>query len=123
VNDDKLLDRFGLALEERRLHMAYQPTIALDSGQLKRVEALMRWVDPDVGPVSPARFIPLAEQHGMIGGLTEWGLAAVLRQWTEWKKSGVDIGIAFNISALSLEQLPIWSSACAERFMSRRTVW
>jgi len=105
VTDGALLERFRQALESRCLYMMYQPTIALDDGKLKRVEALMRWDDGASGSVSPARFIPIAEQHGLIGALTEWGLADVLRQWTKWRKSGLDIEIAFNISALSLEQL------------------
>jgi EAL domain-containing protein (putative c-di-GMP-specific phosphodiesterase class I) len=100
-----MLGRFRAALRERRLHMAYQPTIALDSGELTRVEALMRWEDATLGPISPSRFIPMAEQHDLIADLTQWGLSAVLRQWTEWRKTGLEIDIAFNISAHSLEQL------------------
>lgn len=100
-----MLKRFGTALAERRLHMVYQPKIAVRDGSLKRVEALVRWEDPELGSVSPADFIPLAEQHGLIGELTEWGLASVLRQWLQWREVGLDTSIAFNISALSLERL------------------
>ena len=100
-----MLKRFSKALAERRLRMVYQPKIALSDGSLKRVEALVRWDDPELGSVPPGQFIPLAEQHGLIGELTEWGLGRVLRQWLEWRDSGLDTCIAFNISALSLEQL------------------
>ena len=100
-----LLGRFSKSLEERRLHMVYQPKVSLRDGSLKRVEALMRWNDPELGHVPPAQFIPLAEEHGLIAPLTEWGLATVLRQWSKWCKRGLDTSIAFNISALSLEHL------------------
>lgn len=105
MTDEVLLTRLRQALDNGLLHMAYQPTIALADGHLQRVEALVRWDDAELGPVSPATFVPLAEQHGLIGPLTEWGLAQVLRQWRRWRKSGLDTGLAFNISALSLEQL------------------
>ncbi len=65
----------------------------------------MRWEDPELGTVEPSRFIPLAEQHGLIDELTQWGLRTSLRQWLEWRDQGIDTSIAFNISALSLEQL------------------
>jgi EAL domain-containing protein (putative c-di-GMP-specific phosphodiesterase class I) len=100
-----MLKRFGEALAERQLHMVYQPKISLRDGSLKRVEALVRWEDPELGSVSPADFIPVAEQHGLIGDLTEWGLAIVLRQWLQWRDLGLDTSIAYNISALSLERL------------------
>jgi EAL domain-containing protein (putative c-di-GMP-specific phosphodiesterase class I) len=105
VTNARLLERFTDALEQRRLHMVYQPKIELKDGRLERVEALMRWDDPDLGPVPPAVFIPLAEEHGLIGPLTEWGLSAVLGQWTKWERHGLDVSVAFNISAISLEHL------------------
>jgi EAL domain-containing protein (putative c-di-GMP-specific phosphodiesterase class I) len=100
-----MLAKFRKALAERRLKMVYQPKIALGDGSLQRVEALVRWEDPELGHVSPCEFIALAEQHGVIGDLTEWGLGTVLRQWTRWRNDGLDTSIAFNISALSLERL------------------
>jgi EAL domain-containing protein (putative c-di-GMP-specific phosphodiesterase class I) len=86
--------------------MVYQPTIALRDGGLKRVEALVRWDDPKLGPVEPSRFIPIAEEHGLIDDLTHWGLRTILKQWLEWRDDdGIDTCIAFNISALSLQHL------------------
>ena len=104
-SDLGLLDGFERALINHRLNMVYQPKIALADGQLKRVEALVRWDDPKLGKVPPSRFVPLAERHGLIDQLTQWGLRTTLRQWIEWRDQGVDTCIAFNISALSLEQL------------------
>lgn len=100
-----LLKALKKALEEPALFMEYQPTVSLRDGSLVRVEALMRWTDPELGPVEPSRFIPLAEEHGLIDELTQWGLRTILRQWVDWRDDGIDTGIAFNISALSLQHL------------------
>ncbi len=100
-----LLDGFERALINHRLHMVYQPKVSLADGQLKRVEALVRWDDPKLGAVPPSRFVPLAERHGLIDPLTQWGLRTTLRQWLAWREAGIDTCLAFNISALSLDQL------------------
>ena len=100
-----LLDGFERALINHRLHMVYQPKISLIDGKLVRVEALARWNDPTLGPIAPSRFVPLAERHGLIDPLTQWGLRTTLRQWLSWRDQGIDTAIAFNISALSLEHL------------------
>jgi EAL domain-containing protein (putative c-di-GMP-specific phosphodiesterase class I) len=100
-----LVEGFERALLNQRLHMLYQPKVSLKDGTLQCVEALVRWDDPQFGTVSPSQFVPLAEKHGLIGDLTQWGLRTSLRQWLKWRSQGVDVRIAFNISALSLEQL------------------
>jgi EAL domain-containing protein (putative c-di-GMP-specific phosphodiesterase class I) len=100
-----LLDGFERALINNRLHMVYQPKVALADGSLQRVEALVRWDDPVFGAVAPSRFVPLAERHGLIDPLTQWGLRTTLRQWLKWRERGRDTHIAFNISALSLQHL------------------
>src|SRR5215212_7467958 len=100
-----LLDGFERALINNRLNMVYQPKVSLADGTLQRVEALVRWEDPVFGAVAPSRFVPLAERHGLIDELTQWGLRTTLRQWLDWCEDGIDTCVAFNISALSLEQL------------------
>jgi len=100
-----LLDGFERALINGRLRMVYQPKVSLRDGTLKRVEALVRWDDPELGAVPPSRFVPLAEKHGLIDQLTQWGLRTTLRQWLSWRDEGLDTHLAFNISALSLDQL------------------
>jgi EAL domain-containing protein (putative c-di-GMP-specific phosphodiesterase class I) len=100
-----LLDGLERALINNRLTMVYQPKISLIDGNLVRVEALVRWTDPEHGAVPPSRFVPMAERHGLIDPLTQWGLRTTLRQWLKWRDEGIDTNIAFNISALSLEQL------------------
>ena len=93
------------AIDLQRLHMMYQPKICLRDGGLRQVEALVRWDDPDLGAVKPSDFVPLAEEHGLIHELTQWGLRTILRQWLDWRDDGLDTCIAFNISALSLQHL------------------
>jgi EAL domain-containing protein (putative c-di-GMP-specific phosphodiesterase class I) len=100
-----LLASFERALEEQRLHMVYQPKVSLRDGNISRVEALVRWDDAALGTIEPSRFVPLAEQHGLIDDLTHWGLRTILRQWRDWHEDGIDTCVAFNISALSLQHL------------------
>ena len=104
-SDKALVAELARALEDQQLRMAYQPKVALRDGSLMRVEALVRWDDPELGAVEPSLFIPLAEQHGLIDDLTLWGLRTILRQWVDWRDDGLDTSIAFNISALSLQHL------------------
>ena len=103
--DAGLLPSFERALAEQKLRIVYQPKISLKDGQLTRVEALVRWDDPELGPIPPSRFVPLAEQHGLIDPLTEWGLRAALLQWRKWCEQGLRTRLAFNISAVSLHRL------------------
>jgi EAL domain-containing protein (putative c-di-GMP-specific phosphodiesterase class I) len=102
---DPVLSGLRRALEQQRLTMVYQPKVSLRDGGLVRVEALVRWEDPELGPVEPSRFVPMAEEHGLIDDLTLWGLRTILRQWLDWCEEGIDTCIAFNISALSLQHL------------------
>ena len=103
--EDAILAGLERALDDQRLHMVYQPKVALRDGSLARVEALVRWDDPELGEVEPSCFVPLAEEHGLIDDLTLWGLRTILRQWVDWGDDGIDTSIAFNISALSLQHL------------------
>ena len=93
------------AIDNQKLRMAYQPKMCLRDGSLSQVEALVRWDDPELGPVKPSHFVPLAEEHGLIHEMTQWGLRTILRQWIDWREEGLDTSIAFNISALSLQHL------------------
>jgi EAL domain-containing protein (putative c-di-GMP-specific phosphodiesterase class I) len=103
--DRELLESFERALARQELRLVYQPKVSLKDGRLTRVEALVRWDDPDRGTVSPSRFVPLAEKHGLIDRLTEWGLKTTLHQWKVWREHGLETRLAFNISAISLQRL------------------
>jgi EAL domain-containing protein (putative c-di-GMP-specific phosphodiesterase class I) len=104
-SDKELIAALESALKRQHLHMLYQPKVRLRDGTLASVEALVRWDDPKLGTIEPSRFVPLAEEHGLIDELTQWGLRTILRQWVDWREEGIDVQIAFNISALSLEHL------------------
>jgi EAL domain-containing protein (putative c-di-GMP-specific phosphodiesterase class I) len=103
--EKRLVEGFERALSNGKLHMLYQPKVDLETGQLKRLEALVRWDEPGIGPVEPSRFVPLAEKYGLIEPLTEWGLRTTLNQWRNWRDRGLNTDVAFNISAISLQHL------------------
>jgi diguanylate cyclase (GGDEF)-like protein/PAS domain S-box-containing protein len=73
------------ALGTAQLSLAYQPIIELDTGRLVSAEALVRWEHPDLGPVSPAEFIPIAEESGLIVALGDWVLQEACRRLVEWR--------------------------------------
>ena len=103
--EEQLLRALSRAIKKQQLHMLYQPKVRLRDGALVSVEALVRWEDPELGAIEPSRFVPIAEEHGLIDDLTLWGLRTILKQWLDWCDDGVDTAIAFNISALSLQHL------------------
>lgn len=89
-------------LAEDHLLVHYQPLMDLRTGRVEEVEALVRWQHPVQGLLPPDRFIPLAEDTGLITALTDRVLHAVLRQWRRWQRDGVDLRIAVNLSARAL---------------------
>jgi EAL domain-containing protein (putative c-di-GMP-specific phosphodiesterase class I)/PAS domain-containing protein len=94
--------RRALGGDELRLH--YQPIYALESGTLVALEALLRWDDPVHGPVSPAEFIPIAEESGLIDAIGDWVLGAVCAQQVAWAARGLYPHIAFNVSPSQLRR-------------------
>jgi EAL domain-containing protein (putative c-di-GMP-specific phosphodiesterase class I)/PAS domain-containing protein len=102
--DDSIEARLRRALRRGELHLHYQPVYGLRSGALVALEALLRWEDPDHGPVSPAAFIPVAEQTGLIHELGDWVLAAVCAQQVAWSARGLRPHISFNVSPSQLRR-------------------
>ncbi len=105
IKDVRLLDELERTLRQGGLRLVYQPKVEAVDGSLVRVEALVRWAHSELGAIPPSRFVPLAEQHGLIDDLTQWALRTALRQLREWKVAGLDTSVAVNISAISLERL------------------
>jgi diguanylate cyclase (GGDEF)-like protein/PAS domain S-box-containing protein len=90
------------AIAEDALSLRYQPQIRTSDGALHGVEALARWHDPVLGEVSPARFIPLAEECGLIEQIGLWSLREACRQMASWRRAGLDIPcVSVNLSPLN----------------------
>ena len=96
------------AVEDGSLRVHYQPLFALASGDLLGFEALVRWEHPERGLVSPASFIPIAEENGLIVPIGSWVLREALRQLTEWRTaSGLDLHMSVNLSPRQLEEADV----------------
>ena len=98
-------DELERAIAGGELINHYQPKVELASGAMIGVETLVRWQHPQAGLVYPDRFIALAEDHGLINGLTRAVLAAALRQARLWKDAGLGLQVAVNISMDNLGDL------------------
>jgi EAL domain-containing protein (putative c-di-GMP-specific phosphodiesterase class I) len=87
------------AIDRQEIRVFYQPLVDLKSGKIVGAEALARWQHPDLGIIMPSKFIPVAEQTGLILRLSELILGVVCRQMCSWKQLGIDYGfIAVNLS-------------------------
>lgn len=112
--DEHSRDRLGLAGELREaigtseLVVHFQPKLHLDSGRIDGVEALVRWEHPRLGMLLPFEFLPIAEQVGLMGAITNQVLMVALEQVGTWRAEGRDIGMAINLSVgdLNDNELP-----------------
>ncbi|MDO8184151.1 EAL domain-containing protein [Conexibacter sp. JD483] len=98
----KLHGELRRALAREQLRLLYQPVFDLASDRVVAFEALMRWDNPQLGSVSPARFIPAAEQTGLIVELGEWALRTAAAQARRWAEQGTPVTVAVNLSARQL---------------------
>ncbi|WP_310550522.1 bifunctional diguanylate cyclase/phosphodiesterase [Paenibacillus glufosinatiresistens] len=103
VSRKKVLGRQLLsAAENGELEMHYQPILSASTGEVVKVEALLRWTSPTFGPVSPAEFIPLAEASGSMLGIGTWVIERVCTDLRRFRENGVELTAAVNISGLQL---------------------
>ena len=93
------------AIDRKEFVLHYQPRLAVDSLKITGVEALVRWQHPQLGLVSPAEFIPLAEDNGLIVPIGEWVLRTACRQTREWQEKGLPaLRVGVNVSARQFHQ-------------------
>jgi len=88
------------ALERGELQLYYQPQIGLKDSRLVGLETLLRWNHPELGMVSPAEFIPLAEESGLIVQIGRWAIRTACKQVAAWREAGLgDVHVSVNLSA------------------------
>ena len=93
-----------LALEHEQFKLHYQPLVDLKTGVVIGAEALIRWHDDDLGDVSPAQFIPIAEETGVIVAIGNWVMKTAMRQAAAWNNQQQCLRISVNVSALQFQQ-------------------
>ncbi|GLW28950.1 putative bifunctional diguanylate cyclase/phosphodiesterase [Actinoplanes regularis] len=106
---DELLRRRGTltgelrhAIDRDQLRLVFQPVVALPSMRPVGAEALLRWTHPELGPVRPDEFIPVAEESGLINRIGAWVLEQACRQLADWLAAGHDIWMSVNLSPKEL---------------------
>jgi len=87
------------ALEKNQLHVLFQPVVEAQEGGIVGFEALVRWTHPEMGPISPVKFIPVAEEARLIGPIGEWVLRTACKEAARWPET---VRIAVNVSAEQL---------------------
>jgi len=104
----RLSARLRKAIESGGLHLHYQPQVDMRTGELRGLEALVRWHDADFGDIRPADFVAVAETAGLVSHLGEWVLGEACRQVVGWKEMGVPVPrISINVSPLQLQRADV----------------
>jgi diguanylate cyclase (GGDEF)-like protein len=102
----RLEQRLRKAVESRDFRLHYQPLVSLADGKMVGAEALIRWRDAELGDISPAEFVPIAEESGLIVGLGDWVIREACRHRQEWRALGIDVPpVSLNMAGVQLRQL------------------
>jgi diguanylate cyclase (GGDEF)-like protein len=96
------VQRLSGAIETGQIVVHYQPQLDLRTGEVTGAEALVRWVDPELGLIAPDTFLPLAEEGGLMGPLTALVLGKALAQCAAWQRAGRRLTVSVNVSATNL---------------------
>jgi len=109
----RLEQRLRKAVESRDFKLFYQPLVSLHDGKIIGAEALIRWKDVELGEISPAEFVPIAEESGLVIQLGEWVVREACRARHVWRQLGLDVPpVAINFSGVQLKQI-----ACVESLL------
>ncbi len=103
-----LVSELRKAIAANELHLNYQPLVLMTTREAHSFEALVRWTHPQLGVLSPSEFVPLAERASAVADLSRWVLSAAISQLGTWRKEGMQIELAVNLSASDLadQELP-----------------
>ena len=97
--------KLRVALERQQFELHYQPKVSVKTRRIEGAEALIRWNDPDSGLVSPARFLPILEESGLIVAVGDWVIERAALDCRQWQQQGLpSVRVAVNISPLQLRQ-------------------
>jgi len=101
----RLEQRLRKAIESRDFRLYFQPTVSLADGHVVGAEVLVRWIDAEVGEVSPAEFIPIAEESGLVIGLGDWVVGEACKACSAWRAMGLATPpLAVNVAGVHLRQ-------------------
>lgn len=100
----RLLNDVAEGIAGGHFHLLYQPKHDLVNGACLSAEALLRWNHAELGPISPAEFIPLVEKTALIGPLSHWVMRTAIKQIAEWHSAGHQVKVAINLSAFNFEE-------------------
>jgi len=98
----ELANALHRTLKHGELQIHYQPVTDLRSQRVVTMEALLRWCHPDLGPVAPVEFIPIAEDTGLIVDIGRWVLETACSDCRAWRDAGHDVGVSINVSGRQL---------------------
>ncbi len=120
--NERLVIKNGLskALEREEFTLYYQPKISVQNGAITGVEALLRWRNPELGMVSPVKFIPVMEETGLIGPVGEWAIEVACLQHKAWAETGFRLRVAVNLSVRQLREPGL--AKTVERLLTRTGV-